>query len=367
MIKYIHLENIKSIRNLSLGMGSMNLLFGMNGMGKSTVIQSLLMLRQSYFKNRNLDHLLVTDGLVSLGTAKDILCNNAEEDRIVIHVVEDTADFDLHYAYDLRSGEDIELPLMDGKSAPSSYPCALLDDDFAYLSAEHLGPMDRHNASDGPTVRRLNRIGNRGDYAVSILASDGDRKIVNTGIIADEADSSSLIDQVTWWMGRISPGVRVHAELERATNEARLSFSYMGNQLNSERFRPMNVGFGIPYALPVVVALLTAKPGSIVIIENPESHLHPRGQAEMAALMARVSGSGVQVICESHSDHIINGVRVAVKEGRLSASDTVVSYFSRNEDQETTVEEIRMDRNGNLESFPEGLLDEWGLLLERLI
>ncbi len=367
MIKYIHLENIKSIRNLSLGVGGMNLLFGMNGMGKSTVIQSLLMLRQSYFKNRNLDHLLISDGLVSLGTAKDILCNNAEEDKIVLHVIVDAADLDLHYAYDSRLSEAVELPLINGRAENVTYPCALFDEDFAYLSAEHIGPADRHNASDGPTVRRLNRVGNRGDYVVSILASDGERKIVNERIIKDEAASSSLIDQVSWWMGRISPGVRVHAELERATNEARLSFSYMESQLNSERFRPMNVGFGIPYSLPVVVALLTAKPGSIVIIENPESHLHPRGQAEMAALMARVSESGVQVICESHSDHIINGVRVAVKEGRLNASNTVISYFNKDGNQETKVEEIRIDKNGNLEKYPEGLLDEWGLLLERLI
>ena len=367
MIKYLHLENIKSIKSASIAMGNMNLLFGMNGMGKSTIIQTLLMLRQSYFKQKNLDHLLISDGLIELGTAKDLLCNNAEEDKIVIHLCEENSDFDLCYEYNSKKNDEVELVCINGKGDAENYKGSLFDDGFAYLSAEHLGPIDRYNASDGPTIRRLNRVGNKGDYIVAILAEYGDKTISNKKIISKEAKSDSLIDQVTYWMRKISPGVRVHAELEKATNEANLSFSYEGAQLVSDRFRPMNVGFGIPYSLPIVVTLLTANSGSIVIIENPESHLHPRGQAELAKLMAQVSESGVQIICESHSDHIINGIRVAIKEGIIEAKKTAVDYFSKNEAQETTVEELILDNNGNLDSYPIGLLDEWGLLMEKLI
>ena len=156
-------------------------------------------------------------------------------------------------------------------------------------------------------------------------------------------------------MGRITPGVRVRGEMERES----LSFNY--------EYRPITVSSGTSYSLPVVVALLTATPGSIVILENPETHLHPRGQAELAFLMAEAAQSGVQVICESHSDHIINGVRVAIREDKLDADKTAVVYFSKNDKQETEVDEIALAKNGSLEFFPEGLLDEWGLLMERLI
>ncbi len=367
MIKYIHLENIKSVRKLSLSLGNMNLFFGMNGTGKSTIIQSLLMLRQSYFKQGNLDHLLISDGLVELGNAKDILSSSAEKDEVVIRVIDDSSDIDLHYKYSSAYSADIQLPLIEDKSTNIDFSSSLFNEKLAYLSAEHIGPIDRHNAADGPTVRRLNRVGNKGDYTVSILAENGDRALANTALRREEAKSSSLIDQVIYWMGRISPGVRVHAEMEREENKARLSFSYEGKKLPSGRYKPVNVGFGIPYSLPVVVALLTATPDSIVILENPESHLHPRGQAELAFLMSEVAQSGVQVICESHSDHIINGVRVAVKEGKLDAGQTAVIYFSKNDNQETKVSEIALGKNGSLESFPEGLLDEWGILMERLI
>lgn len=346
MIKYIHLENIKSLRKLSLSLGNMNLFYGMNGTGKSSVIQSILMLRQSYFREGNLDSLLINDGLVNLGTSDDILPSGAEKDEVVIRFIDDSSVFDLSYDC---SSSCIKLPLLEDRSENPDYSSSLFNEGFAYISP------GRQSSYGNPTPRSLNRIGNNGEYTSSILKEDGDRTLTNTVLIKKEAKNSSLIEQVIYWMGRITPGVRVLGEMERES----LSFNY--------EYRPITVSSGTSYSLPVVVALLTATPGSIVILENPESHLHPRGQAELAFLMAEVAQSGVQVICESHSDHIINKVRVAIREDKLDADKTAVVYFSKNDKQETEVDEIALAKNGSLEFFPEGLLDEWGLLMERLI
>lgn len=72
-----------------------------------------------------------------------------------------------------------------------------------------------------------------------------------------------------------------------------------------------------------------ARPGDMVLIENPESHLHPKGQSAIGRLLAATAANGVQIFCESHSDHIINGVRVAVKEGIIQQNQLAVYYFSR--------------------------------------
>lgn len=96
--------------------------------------------------------------------------------------------------------------------------------------------------------------------------------------------------------------------------------------------------------------------------------MHPRGQAELGKLIAFASQSGVQIICETHSDHIINGIRVSVKEKNVDAEKVRLFYFDKNEATklETEITPINVDKNGELDSYPTGLLDEWGNLMSQL-
>ena len=77
--------------------------------------------------------------------------------------------------------------------------------------------------------------------------------------------------------------------------------------------------------------------------------------------------NGCQIICESHSDHIINGIRVAAKQTLISNKKIGITFFSKNTDQETKIDIIYMDDKGNLSNYPSGLLDEWGILMSELI
>ena len=87
----------------------------------------------------------------------------------------------------------------------------------------------------------------------------------------------------------------------------------------------------------------------------------------IARLISLAANHGCQIICESHSDHVINGVRVAVKNKQISNNKVGVSFFSKNKDQETKVDNIYIDKKGNLSDYPLGLLDEWGILMTELI
>jgi hypothetical protein len=115
--------------------------------------------------------------------------------------------------------------------------------------------------------------------------------------------------------------------------------------------RPTNVGFGLTYVLPIITACLTAKPGSMVLLENPEAHVHPQGQSAMARLTCAAAAAGAQLVVETHSDHILNGVRLAVKRGLLPPDGVALHYFRR-EDDGIKIQSPAIGQDGMLSQWP---------------
>ncbi|MCO5946574.1 AAA family ATPase [Mucilaginibacter sp. RT5R15] len=96
---------------------------------------------------------------------------------------------------------------------------------------------------------------------------------------------------------------------------------------------------------------MIAQPGDIVIIENPESDLHPRAQSKIGELIARCANAGIQIIVETHSDHVLNGIRLATsyKPPLISHNEIKVFYFFKElESLSTTIEEILIEPNGKM-------------------
>lgn len=368
MIKYMRVENFKAIRKMNLGLGSLNLLFGMNGMGKSSLMQTILLIRQSYIKSgrMNMDQLYINGDLIALGSSRDILCSNAEGNEISF-VFADTGDRMNRFVYraDFNSNTNNQLERIN-KDEAVDYSSALFRDEFIYISAEHLGPQRKYSYSRWDD-QGVNSIGVRGEYTVPFLAMYGDVISVPQELCDDKGKTNKLKEQVSAWMKRISPGIRLGTELMISDQEAKLDISYEGDRFVSDSYSPVNVGFGITYVLPLVVALLSAGKDCLILIENPESHLHPKGQSAMAELLCKCAAHGTQIICESHSDHVINGVRVSVKEKLINYDDVMITYFSKNSKMNTEEKTIRIDENGNLDNYPIGLLDEWGELMAKLI
>src|SRR5690606_39213190 len=154
------------------------------------------------------------------------------------------------------------------------------------------------------------QIGKHGEYTVHYLSEYGLETIQYPNLIHPKAKSNRLLHNVEAWLNEISPGVKVIIEDIKGLDLVRLSFQYETENGYTNEYKPINVGFGITYALPVIVALLTANPEKIIIIENPESHIHPKGQAKIGELIALASSNNCQILIETHSDHILNGIRV---------------------------------------------------------
>ena len=183
-----------------------------------------------------------------------------------------------------------------------------------------------------------------------------------------QVKSMELIDQVEAWMGEISPGTRLKIEAKSDVDIMSFQYSYG----DSNPYRATNVGFGISYTLPIIVAALASTPGTIILIENPEAHLHPKGQVKMGELLALAASGGVQVVIETHSDHVLNGIRLAVHGGKIDPKDVQLHYFHRHnkEKERQAVTEVispRINRNGRINHWPDGFFDEWDKSLDILL
>ena len=376
MIEFIGIRNFKTLLDANFPLGQLNIFSGLNGMGKSSLIQTLLLLRQSHEKN-----VLWTQGVllngdyVNLGTNEDVLSAESEEEAIsfVIKWQERKTASHFDFTYDQRS--DL-LPLAVGnevtsfsKSFTPASQVALFDSRFRYLSAERLGPRSQHSLSEF-SVKHLNSLGKHGEYTVHYMAENARKTLSIEELQHPKANSDVLGLNVDAWMSEITPGLKVNAVTQPHLNSASLSFSFRKGRQHTTEFKPQNVGFGLSYVLPVVVCLLSAKVGDLVIIENPESHLHPAGQAVMGRLCALAAEHGVQLLVESHSDHFLNGVRVAAHEQIIQPDNVQLFFLQRESGSDIHASEVlnpQLDELGRIDEWPEGFFDEWDRQLDRLL
>lgn len=107
-----------------------------------------------------------------------------------------------------------------------------------------------------------------------------------------------------------------------------------------------DVGLGVSQVLPVVVALIAAEPGQLVYLEQPELHLHPNAQVKLAEVLADAAKRGVRVVAETHSSLLLLGIQTLVAEGKLSPELVKLHWFSRNKDGITEIDSVDLDEAG---------------------
>jgi predicted ATPase len=364
VIRQVQLVNFKCFADRTLPLAPLTLLTGVNGAGKSSVMQALLVLRQSFETRALAEHRLALNGeLVQLGRASDALHDRADREEIGIAVAFDAAAFSIRVRY--RNGAEVLDAIAPTAVPEEALGEALFGPSFTYLSAERVGPRTSFALSE-PAGRAM-AVGTRGEFAPQLVAAHGDRRMTLAGLRHAEARSTKLRDQLEAWLAHVSPGVRLEAKAFPDIDVVQLGFRFARASEVSEAFRPTNVGFGLTYTLPVLVALLSAQPGALLLVENPEAHLHPRGQALIGELLARAAAAGVQVLCETHSDHVLNGVRVAVARSRLEPAAVAVHFFTRTREGAHEVLSPAIQPNGRLTQWPEDFFDQWDRSLEELL
>jgi predicted ATPase len=247
---------------------------------------------------------------------------------------------------------------------------SLFTDDFHYLQAERFGPRVAFETSEH-LVRQHRQIGSRGQYAGHYLSLFGRQDAIpNEKLAHPQAVSLKLQDQVEAWLSEVSPNIRLAVHPSPATDTVSINYQFAGETDVSDPFRATNVGFGISYVLPVLIAILSSAPGSLLLVENPEAHLHPKGQSSIGRLLAKAASCGVQVLIETHSDHVLNGIRLAVHDGDIGPDDVRLHFFQRKEENGQMLSDIispQIDSNGRIDIWPEGFFDEWDKSLMTLL
>jgi len=236
--------------------------------------------------------------------------------------------------------------------------------DLFYVQADRIGPQKLYPRSKA--TARQNLLGARGEFALNYL-SENSRLLPNGDPRLSNVQGEGTLDVVNHWLGDLSPGARLDfgdVIVQADMLVAGFSFEREGD-IATRSFRPTNVGFGLSYVLPVLAALLVS-PGSLLLIENPEAHLHPQGQTRLAGLFVQAALAGVQVFVESHSDHFLDGIRLAVREERLRPDQVAIHYFRR-QGTSTSVSSPKLNEDGRLSRWPEGFFDQHEDNLARLL
>lgn len=363
MITRLEIKNFKSSKHTTIQPKALNLLTGLNSSGKSTLIQTFLLLRQS--PEIDSGKLLLQEApqeLYDAGVAGDVYAQFGEG-NIVFSFTFDETTYEWQFPYNSE-----ENAIDDSLQASQTYPreqlrqLPLFSNAFQYLCAERIGPQDEYPLSTENVIKR-ETLGMRGEHTAYFLEEHGLKKAVAPSLQHPKAKSEQLIYQAAAWLGEISPGVKLLTK--KISNESvEIAFEF-----GIRRNKPKHVGFGLSYVLPVLVSILSGQPGKLLLIENPESHIHPCGQVELGRLLARAAQAGMQLFVETHSDHILNGIRLACKQDKLNPELFTAFFFKRNEEEsKSDITQIVFDQKGKLYQYqngerkaqiPRGFFDEW--------
>jgi len=366
MINQLQLFQFKSFKKETFNFSNLSLLTGVNGIGKSSIIQSLLVLRNSFDRGEITTQLTIQgDKLVNLISPDDMLSSRAESSLVGITLVDDQlglAEWEV-----VSEGESNSLSLTKEIINQEITNFSLFQPTFQYLNAERLGPRQFY---DKLTVKRNHSLqGYFGEYTPSRLADAvKNLEICTLSNLQIGGYSNQVYDLLSAWVSKIIyPGTRVNLD---NTNPTTVTLTYAFENEKGKQFNPLNIGFGFSFALPVILAVLTAKSGELIIVENPEAHLHPRGQAEMGRFLTLAANSGVQIIIETHSDHILNGVRLCVKKDKVSPANTKIIYIGTYLDKDghvTYATEPAINEEGKIDEWPKDFFDTWEYSLMELM
>lgn len=372
MIKELSVRGLKCFQTEQIiQLAKVNVLSGLNGRGKSTIVQALLLLSQSIDSAGSISNLKVSPKgrYVQLGDFNDILNRKTANHEIVFGIkTDDDDENDIKLVYQgnpnplLTTFGKLKSFLVDGKEQMSSVGSPNGKEgaetrivtstsrkglrqlqNVVYVSADRRGPADyvlKDDESDSSAV------GSHGEYAVNALVRHPNE-----------------LGKVKNALSEILHGATIKTETQKEF--IRL---YLDSNNDGQSFTPSNVGFGYSYVLPVIIAVLLAKEGSKVIVENPEAHLHPGAQSRLMRFMLnQAKNRDLQLFVETHSDHIINALRIAVKEREIDRRDAAVVFVDRREDGTPIVSQIKVDDYGSLSDYPDGFMEEWSLQMSSLV
>lgn len=341
MLTQINISGFKCFDSVELSLKNLTLLTGVNSSGKSSIIQALLLLRQQDGNGKN----PLNGKYTRLGLVKDI--KNWIVNPKTIQIEVRTENYTCSMEMDMS--ENVCLHGLE----------KMRQTDFVYLSAERVGAEDVYKQN----LTHEYRIGIQGEYAFDYLSRERLNELPEKDFCCSDI-GVNLGNQVDYWLDYIM-GYYVTAEQISGTEIVRVS--YRRKESGSREVKPHHVGTGISYVANVIIAALSCRKGSLFIVENPEIHLHPGAQAKLLEFFCFLADRGLQVVIETHSDHIFNGLRKGVKMNKIAQEKVSIYFFKQDENYLSEAIRIGVDKNGGVINHERGLFDQFDDDLDELL
>lgn len=355
MITSLEIQNFKCFKHLRLSFGALTLLTGFNASGKSSAIQPLLLLSQGLRSSSGGKTFALNGPLVRLGGVGDILPSDSNIPEVSFGVA--GASGEARWAFRATAGERF-LRTLRYESKPSALTSELAR--LTYISAVREGTADAFPLPD--VAEQSADVGSDGRFAAYQYDRFVDEEVPALRRHPSQS-AASLRKQMDAWLSGLFPGAQVNVQFVPQMSQVGIQFrlSDIGNWR-----RPANVGYGLTYAFPILVALLISRENDVVVIDSPEAHLHPSAQSQMGRLLATFAASGVQILIETHSDHLLNGARLAVKEKILTPNALQIHFFTGAHKAGHGVVSPAIDSEGRISDWPDGFFDQSEKDLSRL-
>lgn len=351
MLKKISIKDYKSLSDCTLHLKALNLLSGPNSSGKSSVIQSLLLASDNLLEKAGTRGLQAKKTETSQFNEVRNFITNAKSYKISVSA-DDNAEVTLNFipadeAYLATNVEQLE------DASPLLYR-ALDNMNIMYLPATRTGVSSAYPMNPDPS----NKLGHKGEFVIDYYAKHRQDKL-----------DSSLI----FIPGSNTLEGQVNARLEKLTGYKLIVETIGSNHYvkyenrRGKQILPYHVGTGVSFMAEVLIVCFATPKGGLVITENPEIHLHPEAQAELIDFMAQIAKTGTQIIIESHSDHLFNGIRRLIRKGGLELSDTAVYNFRQTEDALSYAEQVEFTPQGGISSYISGMFEQFDKDLDAIL
>ncbi len=348
MFIQFQINGFKMFAKATFKLAPLTILTGMNGTGKTSLIHALLLIREV---TRRGDKVVQLNGPydLELGSFGDIQNWNTQDQMSFVLTDKDFG------ASTWELGGNPTSLYAEIQKHPNQLPPVFKAGErmFQYLCAERFGPRNILGSAALPPEQL--EVGFHGEYSAQVLYALGSLPIDTNRRCpgAGDDDAALLKFETERWLSHIARPIQIDTESISIKTVTALRFRVP----DGEWVRPPNMGFGVTYALPVILAGLTAGKGGVLIVENPEAHLHPAGQSQMGYFLASIASSGVQVVLETHSDHVLNGIRRAIGEHQILSNDqAIIHFFDVNG---APPQSLSFTETGGVASWPRGFFDQY--------
>lgn len=378
-ITRIAVEGFKSIsKKQSIDIAPLTILAGANSSGKSSIMQPLLLLKQTLEAQFNPGPLFLSGPNVRFTSSGEFFSRSASGQASQLSVDISAGHLEFRVAFVKRSDAGLDIAeeslkvngrmttLRPNMSTAEIYRelGTVSNGELSIFARGFFLYVDRDGVSESP----MPHIGRWIDEVIQVPALRGSRSRTYPVAAVGRSfpgtfDSYTASAILSWQKQQTRNYEDLNVDLQHMGIEEVFAHPLDETAIELRVYGPgatfsiADVGFGISQTLHVLVALRAASEGQLVYLEEPEIHLHPRAQVKLADVLASAAKRGVRVVSETHSSLLLRAIQTLVAKGELAPDLVRLHWFSRDSEGVTQVRSVTPDQNGAFGDWPEDFGD----------